>query len=130
MTDIFVFGSNRAGRHGRGSALEAVRHHGAVYGNGWGIQGNSYAIPTKDKDLKILGLAAINLYVAYFKLYARRHPENTFNVVAIGCGLAGYTPAEIAPLFVGHTSNVKLPDEFKPYVPYYFGQNGEQLRYE
>lgn len=113
---IFVFGSNLAGRHGKGSALEVQRNHGAVHGVGVGPRGNSYAIPTKDKSLRVLPLRIIDWHVKDFLRYASDKPLMIFNVVAIGCGLAGYQPSQIAPMFRGHTSNVKLPAEFIPYV--------------
>lgn len=113
MTDIFVFGSNLAGRHGKGSALEAVQKHGACYGVGTGRYGNSYAIPTKSHRLRILTLETIAWHVENFKRHARDNPGDTFNVVAIGCGLAGYKPEQIAPMFVGSPDNVVLPPEFK-----------------
>lgn len=111
MTEIFVFGSNLAGRHGAGSAREAVRFHGAIYGIGVGPQGRSYAIPTKDKHFRTLSLDTIRSYVIEFLDYAARHPNDTFHVVAIGCGLAGYKPEQIAPMFVGVPINVRLPPE-------------------
>lgn len=113
-TDIFVFGSNLAGRHGAGSALEALRNHGAIYGQGTGPQGRSFALPTKDMNLKTLRLSTIEYYVNRFLLYAAIHPCYNFNVVAIGCGLAGYKPEQIAPMFDKRTSNVFLPPEFLP----------------
>lgn len=97
MNRIFVFASNLAGRHGAGSALEAMRHWGAIRGRGVGRQGNSYAIPTKDARLKVLPLERIKPYVDEFQLYAHVHPTLSFYVVPIGCGLAGYAPIEIAP---------------------------------
>lgn len=112
MTDIFVFGSNLAGRHGKGSALEAVRTYGAKYGQGWGRQGDSYAIPTKGYKLERLPLGMIALFVEDFKRYARQHPHDRFTVVAIGCGLAGYKPRQIAPMFDYAPRNVSLPYEF------------------
>lgn len=112
MTEIFVFGSNLAGRHGKGSALEAVKKHGANYDQGFGFQGNSFAIPTKGYKLEILDPASIKYYVDCFLCAAHSHPELTFNVVAIGCGLAGYKPHDIAPLFRNAPANVKLPKEF------------------
>lgn len=112
MREIFVFGSNLAGRHGRGAALYARQHHGAVYGVGLGPQGDSYAIPTKDKNIQTLDLKTIGDFVNQFKIYADVHPELIFNVTAIGCGLAGYSPRDIAPMFKNMPSNVKLPDEF------------------
>ena len=111
---IFVFGSNLAGRHGAGSAKAAAQHHGAIYGCGVGKQGNSYAIPTKDRNLRVLPLARIKKHVAAFLEYALAHPEWQFDVVAIGCGLAGYKPEQIAPMFAGAASNVHLPPEFQP----------------
>lgn len=74
MTDIFVFGSNLAGRHGKGAALYAKQHHGAIYGVGSGRQGNSYAIPTKDRDIRTLPLSVIKIYVNTFILYAMMSP--------------------------------------------------------
>lgn len=110
---IFVFGSNLAGRHGRGSAEEAVKKHGAIYGVGIGLQGASYAIPTKYADLKIMPIDAIKWHVEYFEFFAHTHSQWQFNVVAIGCGLAGYQPRDIAPLFQYRPRNVVLPPEFQ-----------------
>lgn len=110
---IFVFGSNLVGKHDKGSALEAVNKHGAIYGQEQGLQGNSYAIPTNDKHLRLLPLKKIQRYVKVFLLYAKTHPKLTFNVVNIGCSYAGYKPSEIAPFFLKHPSNVKLSQEFK-----------------
>lgn len=110
---IFVFGSNHAGRHGAGSARHALENHGAIYGRGFGMQGNSFAIPTKEADLRPMSLADISLYVGSFLDFARDHPELDFDVVAIGCGLAGYVPADIAPMFRDAPPNVHLPEEFK-----------------
>lgn len=113
--DIFVFGSNLAGRHGKGAALFAKQHHGAVYGQGLGLQGNSYAIPTKDHQIQTLPLSDIGFYVRDFLWYAREHPEMTFNVTRIGCGLAGYTDAQIAPMFRGAPSNCNLPEGWRDF---------------
>lgn len=113
---IFVFGSNLAGKHGRGSALEAWRNRGAEYGIGKGLVGNSYAIPTKDNRLKTLPLDEIEVYVREFIEYAREHPEWMFYLVAIGCGLAGYNPEQIAPMFRGASPNCVLPLEFLIYL--------------
>lgn len=114
MTTIFVFGSNLAGRHGKGAALEARKHYGAVYGQGEGLQGQSYAIPTKDGDLLTLPLPVIRESVTRFKTFAASRPDLTFQVTAIGCGLAGYTPGDIAPMFAGAPANCMLPDSFLP----------------
>lgn len=109
MTQIFVFGSNLAGRHGKGAARTAKLYHGAIYGQGIGKQGNSYTIPTKDANLKTLSLHTIEKHVMDFKEYARQHPELEFFVTRIGCGLAGYTDAVIAPMFKNAPPNCKLP---------------------
>jgi hypothetical protein len=113
MTDpIFVFGSNLAGRHGKGAALWAKEYRGAIYGQGAGRQGNSYAIPTKDWELRTLPLDAIADYVEAFLAYAADHPRDVFELTPIGCGLAGYAPATIAPMFRKAPTNVLLPDVF------------------
>jgi hypothetical protein len=111
--EIFVFGSNLAGRHGAGAALHARRVHGAIYGQGVGLQGNSWAIPTKDHRLRPLPLSEVAGYVAAFLAQAEvLYPELTFRVTPIGCGLAGFSPDDIAPLFRDAPSNVILPVEF------------------
>lgn len=106
---IFVFASNLAGRHGAGSALEARKNHGAIYGRGVGHQGNSYAIPTKDMKLNPLPLNIIYEYVQGFIEFATKHPDMEFNVVKIGCGLAGFEERKIKPLFKNAPENVNLP---------------------
>lgn len=116
MTKIFVFGSNEAGRHGKGAALFARQNHGAVYGQGIGRTGNAYAIPTKDLNIRTLPLFRIEQHVLDFIEYAYDHPELTFNVTRVGCGLAGYRDEDIAPLFKGAPDNCNLPDEWKEYV--------------
>lgn len=121
MTDpVFVFGSNLAGRHGKGAALWARTNRGAIYGQGEGLQGNSYAIPTKgvspkrNAPMPVLPLWEIDAYVHRFLEFARARPDLTFQVTPIGCGHAGYTPAEIAPMFTDAPANVTLPPEFLP----------------
>ena len=111
--EIFVFGSNLAGRHGAGSALHARRYYGAVYGVGDGRTGNAYAIPTKDSQLRTLPLAAIADYVGQFIKYAELHPELTFVVVSIGCGLAGFHESKIIPMFKDAPPNCYLPDGWR-----------------
>lgn len=113
MNNIFVFGSNLAGRHGKGAALTALRHHGALYHCGWGIQGRSYGIPTKGLALEVLSLDVIATHVTTFIEYATAHPELTFNVTRIGCGLAGYTDSQIAPMFKGAPINCNLPEGWR-----------------
>jgi hypothetical protein len=111
--EIFVFGSNLAGRQGAGSALEARRNWGAVYGVGSGPTGRSYAIPTKDYDLVSLPLEAIAAGVAKFMEYAAAHPHDSFYVVKIGCGLAGYKEEDIAPMFFAAPANCVLPEGWR-----------------
>ncbi len=113
---VFVFGSNLAGRHGKGAALWAKQHRGAVYGQGVGFHGNSYAIPTKDESLRTLPLSVIREYVNGFRHFAAEHPELVFELTPIGCGLAGYTPADIAPMFDHAPQNIRLPREFADYL--------------
>ena len=113
---IFVFGSNLAGRHGAGAAKYALQHHGAVYGQGWGLQGNSFAIPTKNANINTLPLSIIKVYVERFKEFAEEHPKLTFQLTPIGCGLAGYKHEDIGPLFKNSPTNVVIPKEFEPYV--------------
>ena len=111
---IFCFGSNLAGRHGAGAAKCAVQEHGAVYGQGYGLQGNSFAIPTKDEDLNTLPVTRIAKYVNSFVRFAQLNPEMTFQVTRIGCGLAGLKPEEVAPLFKDaiNVFNIHLPSRF------------------
>lgn len=113
---IFVFGSNLAGRHGKGAALHARQNFGAQYGVGYGRTGNAFAIPTKDAKLRVLPLDSIRGSVAMFLVYAKDHPDLEFKVTAIGTGLAGYKHEQIAPMFKGAPKNCQLPDEWKPYV--------------
>ena len=117
MSEVFVFGSNEAGRHGKGAALYARQHHGAIYGQGEGMQGDSYAIPTKDAHLRTLPLVVIRSYVERFKAFAGQRGDLTFKLTPIGCGLAGYSPADIAPMFKDAPANVLLPTEFKDTRP-------------
>lgn len=112
MSAIFVFGSNLAGRHGKGAALFASRERGAQRGVGEGRTGNSYAIPTKDAALRTLPLEAIKDSVRTFLEYARQMKEYDFEVTAIGCGLAGYSPKQIAPFFMDAPENCELPEQF------------------
>ena len=106
--EVFVFGSNIQGAHGGGAAWFAHKHLGAEWGVGEGLTGRTYALPTMEgKDSM---KAAVDRFVAC----ARQHPELTFLVTAVGCGIAGYTPEEVAPLFKEATSleNVYLPQVF------------------
>lgn len=114
MSDpVFVFGSNLAGRHGKGAALWARQHRGAVYGQGTGLQGNSYAIPSKDEHLRTLPLDRIEPHVCEFLAFARSRPDLTFQLTPIGCGLAGYRREQIEPMFTGAPANVLWPPEWR-----------------
>ena len=112
---IFVFGSNTAGRHGKGAALEAATRHGAIRGQARGPMGNSYGIPTRKwlgpANLETLSLGVIAKEVGFFLQYAREHPELDFHVTPIGTGLAGFTRAQITPLFKFAPSNCHFKDE-------------------
>lgn len=107
--EIFVFGSNLAGAHGGGAARLAYNRFGAIMGQGVGLQGQSYAIPTMQG-----GVETIKPYVDEFIEFARQHPEYQFLVTQIGCGIAGFTPMEIAPLFEDalDVENIILPKAF------------------
>ena len=107
--EIFVFGSNLAGMHAGGAARLALERFGARWGQGVGLQGQSYAIPTMQG-----GVETIRPYVDEFITFARRHPQLKFLVTEIGCGIAGFSPAQIAPLFADAVSveNISLPARF------------------
>lgn len=109
---IFVFGSNLAGRHGKGAALTAKIEWGAEYGIGRGRTGDSYAIPTKDNQLRTRSLEDIAIDVKEFLEYASSNPNLEFFITRIGCGLAGYKDYQIAPMFKTASTNCKLPKEW------------------
>ena len=116
--EIFVFGSNTVGRHGRGAAKTAMKW-GAKYGHGEGLVGRTYGLPTKGHDLsQSLSLAQIGGHVDRFLACARQAPALTFLVTEIGCGLAGYRPKQIAPLLAGAVAleNIHLPAAFWRYL--------------
>ena len=104
--EIFVFGSNLAGAHGGGAAYIAYKKFGAIWGQGVGLQGQSYGIPTMQG-----GVETIKPYVDEFIEFACQHPEYTFLVTRIGCGIAGFTNEEISPLFAAahDVDNIVLP---------------------
>lgn len=107
--EVFVFGSNLAGMHGGGAARVARLRFGAVMGQGVGLQGQSYAIPTMQG-----GVETIRPYVDDFIAFAKAHPEKLFFVTPIGCGIAGFEPEDIAPLLEGAKAvkNICLPESF------------------
>ena len=111
--EVFVFGSNLKGMHGGGAARVAYDKFGAVWGQGVGMQGQSYGIPTMHG-----GTDVIAPYVDEFIEYAKQHPEKKFLVTPIGCGIAGFSESEIAPLFKDALGleNVWLPEKFYEFI--------------
>jgi hypothetical protein len=111
--EIFVFGSNLKGLHGGGAARLAYERFGAIWGQGVGLQGSCYGIPTMHG-----GVDAIKPYVDEFIEFAKNHTEYTFLVTKIGCGIAGFKEEEIAPLFADAVSvdNIILPESFVMYL--------------
>ena len=109
QSEVFVFGSNLQGSHGGGAAAAAVRYFGAIWGQGVGMQGQCYAIPTMHG-----GVDVIRPYVDEFIEFAKGHPELTFLVTRIGCGIAGFRDEQMAPLFADalELPNVVLPKSF------------------
>jgi len=107
--EIFVFGSNLGGNHDGGAARIALQKFGAIYGQGVGLQGQSYGIPTMQG-----GVETIAPYVNQFIEFAGAHPAYFFYVTRVGCGIAGFTDLEIAPLFKKalNLKNVCLPETF------------------
>lgn len=114
--EIFVFGSNLAGRHGAGAALAAYNHFGAKHGKGIGLQGQSYAIPTKDEVLRTMLLMSVKHHVTTFLAYAKSHPNTQFFITRIGCGLAGFKDADIAPMFAPMLKNCNYPESWALYL--------------
>ena len=114
INDIFVFGSNLAGMHGGGAARTALRW-GAIMGQGVGLQGRTYAIPTMFRSVD-----EIKPYVSDFLDFAKRHPEFRFLVTKIGCGIAGFSVKEIARLFnpviTDNITNIFLPEDFVTFI--------------
>jgi hypothetical protein len=111
--EIFVFGSNTSGKHSRGAAKRSLTW-GAIWGQGEGLQGKTYGIPTKNSKIRTLPISDIKPFVERFIQFAKEHPTMIFLVTEIGCGLAGYKPKDIAPLFKGVETleNVKLSERF------------------
>lgn len=111
--EVFVFGSNKHGAHGGGAARFAYEHFGAEWGVGEGLTGQCYALPTME------GFESLKKAVNTFTECARQHPELTFLVTAIGCGIAGYTTEQVAPLFdkAAQLNNVFLPASFWSKLP-------------
>lgn len=104
--EVFVFGSNAAGAHAGGAARFAYDRFGAVWGQAEGLQGRSYSIDTMS------GLHVFEEQAGRFLEFARRHPDLRFLVTEVGCGIAGYRPAQVAGFFAGAPGNVVLPESF------------------
>lgn len=115
-SEIFVFGSNLAGIHGAGAAKFANYWYAAAYGIGRGRTGKSYAIPTKDADFNVRSLVEIAEDVTIFLQYARQHSNLKFLVTRIGCGYAGYSNDDIAPMFRGAPENCIFEQSWRSYL--------------
>lgn len=116
--EILVFGSNLSGIHGAGAAKYALLHHGATMFQGIGLQGSSYALPTKGVNISFMPLEDIGRHVAEFISFAKTRPDLTFRVTRVGCGLAGFKDTEIAPLFRDalELPNVRLPQGWRHFI--------------
>lgn len=126
--EVFVFGSNLSGIHGAGGAKDAMKW-GAKYGVYEGLSGQTYAIPTKDADIKLpLDIEIIRKYVERFISFAKTNNNLVFLVTEIGCGLSGYRVSDIAPLFYDafYIPNIKLPDSFRNYLQKYMDFSSDQ----
>lgn len=114
--EVFVYGANESYIHGCGAAKTAMRWGAKYYKSG--LQGQTYGIPTKDKNIETLPLNEIQEHVLVFIDFAKRNLDLQFLVTQIGCGLACYEPCDIAPLFKSarDLQNVHLPKEFWDYL--------------
>lgn len=114
--EVFVFGTDLAGRHTSGDALVALREHGAQYGRAVGLQGRSYAIPVRTEEGMLLPLPVIGRYVEAFLRFATIYRQTTFLVTRVGCGKGGYRDEDIAPLFANAPANCRLPRSWQRYL--------------
>lgn len=114
---IFVFGSNTQGRHGAGSALYAYKKLGAKLGVGEGLTGGSYALPTVGHNISRMDFTTVKHHVGIFIEFAANNPELEFQVTCVGCGLAGFTNEQIAPLFISSPSNCLFDTAWKQFLP-------------
>lgn len=122
---VFVFGSNEGGFHGAGAARVAYLKHGAQMGVGYGITGNSFAIPTKDRRIiRSLSPTEIGIYVNGFMQFANNRSDMQFQVTRIGCGLAGQQDKDIAPLFYLAPSNCLFDTKWQEHLPHNFNYWG------
>ena len=114
--EIFVFGSNLAGVHGRGAARTALDEYGAEWKNPIGLQGSSFAIPTKDAIIKPLPIEYVKEFIKNFILFAKTNPDLNFFVTRVGCGLANFDDKLIAPMFKKAPSNCRFDMVWKKYL--------------
>jgi hypothetical protein len=112
---LFIFGSNEKGIHGAGAARYALLKYSAIYGQGFGLQGQSFAIPTRDSKIKTLPLNIIEVYVEEFINWSLNNKEYCFYITPIGTGFAGYAHEQIAPMFKG-IKNAWLPEVWRQYL--------------
>lgn len=113
---IFVFGSNLAGIHGAGAARHAFEKHGALWGQGYGPSGHSFAIPSKDEHIRTMPLDSIRTYVDGFIEYASFFHQKEFQVTRIGCGLAGLRDVDMAFMFNNAPPNCFFDEAWKPFL--------------
>ncbi len=113
---IFVFGSNLSGIHGAGAARIANRDHGAVWGIGEGLMGQSYALPTKGFNISFMPMKKVQTHIENFLAFARVNPNKEFKVTRIGCGLAGFKDEDIAAFFKEAPSNCTFDLAWHPYL--------------
>lgn len=110
---VFIFGSNMAGKHYGGAAKQAADQFGAQYGVGEGLTGQCYAFPTLTADFK--KVSNTQLHASRLRLYetANAHPETEFLLTKVGCGIAGFTESKMRRLFVNAPSNVVKPEDWR-----------------
>ena len=114
--EVFVFGSNKSGIHGAGAALHAAKNFGALPGLAFGMVNESFAIPTKDREIRTMKLNEIKKYVNLFIEFANKRPHINFYITRVGCGLAGYKDSDIAPMFKGIGDNCSVAYEWKKFL--------------
>jgi hypothetical protein len=117
FVERFCFGSNLDGNHGAGAALYALRHCGAVMGVGEGPTGDAYALPTVGKGLSRMSFTEVKKHVHKFLLFAAQSPYEVQKVTRVGCLRAGFTDAQMAPLFAEAPFNCRFDTEWRPYLP-------------
>lgn len=116
--EIFVFGSNLLGIHKRGAAKDALDNYGAILGQGEGLQGQSYALPTKNTPTEFMPYENLKQYIDRLHLTIKQNPNLHFLITKVGCNLAGFTVWEIAPLFKDFIflNNCSLPRDFLDFI--------------